>query len=156
MKCTLNFSFKLIFSGFFVFINCFLVLLTRRLRRVYINGFFRNNGLSLRWTKREGRILCPVISVAIIQNCVAVLVSDYTGGDLGGGCTGGAPPPPRVDLRFSNKTTWFIGVEVEQHPPLTPSFEGRQRAIQVKPNGQTLLFVWLCSCGWCNSRVRKV
>ena len=48
VKCTLNFSFKLIFSGFFVFINCFLVLLTRRLRRVYINGFFRNNGLSLR------------------------------------------------------------------------------------------------------------
>ena len=59
VKCTLNFSFKLIFSGFSVFI-CFLDLLTRTLRRVYINGFFRNNGLSLRSTKREGRILCPV------------------------------------------------------------------------------------------------
>ena len=47
VKCTLNFSFKLIFSGFSVFI-CFLDLLTRTLRRVYINGFSRNNGLSLR------------------------------------------------------------------------------------------------------------
>ena len=47
VKFTLNFSFKLIFSGFSVFI-CFLDLLTRTLRRVYINGFSRNNGLSLR------------------------------------------------------------------------------------------------------------
>ena len=43
------------------------------------------------------------------------------GTDLGGGCKGCALPPPRDDLRFSNttgilqkKTTWFIGVEVEQ------------------------------------------
>ena len=40
VKCTLNFSFKLIFSGFFVFI-CFLVLLTTPLRGVYVNGFFK-------------------------------------------------------------------------------------------------------------------
>ena len=45
-----------------------------------------------------------------------------TGADLGGGCRGCAPPPPRDDLRFSNttvilpkkKTMCFIGVEVEQ------------------------------------------
>ena len=53
LKCTLNFSFKLIFSGFFVFQICFLVLLTRPLRRVYINGLFRNNGLSLLYERRE-------------------------------------------------------------------------------------------------------
>ena len=45
-----------------------------------------------------------------------------TGADLGGGCRGCAPRPPRDDLRFSNttgilqkkRTMWFIGVEVEQ------------------------------------------
>ena len=67
VTCTLDFSFKLIFSGFFVFI-CFFVLLTRPLRRVYVNGFFRNNGLLLRWTKRGGRILSPVVSLAIFQS----------------------------------------------------------------------------------------
>ena len=67
VTCTLDFSFKFIFSGFFVFI-CFFVLLTRPLRRVYVNGFFRNNGLLLRWTKRGGRILSPVVSLAIFQS----------------------------------------------------------------------------------------
>ena len=62
VTCTLDFSFKLISSGFFV------LLLTRPLRRVYINGFFRNNGLLLRWTKRGGRILSPVVSLAIFQS----------------------------------------------------------------------------------------
>ena len=53
--------------------------------------------------------------------------------DLGGGCRGCAPLPPRDDLRFSNtagilpkKTMWFIGVEVEQEtsapPPLKKSW----------------------------------
>ena len=47
-----------------------------------------------------------------------------TGADLGGGCRGCAPSPPRRDdRRFSNttgilqkkkKTIWSIGVEVEQ------------------------------------------
>ena len=45
-----------------------------------------------------------------------------SGADLGGGCRGCAPPPPRDDLQFSNTTgilpkkitMWFIGVEVEQ------------------------------------------
>ena len=47
--------------------------------------------------------------------------------DLGGGCKGCAPPPPRDDHRFSNttgilqkKTMWFIGVEVEQETSATP------------------------------------
>ena len=39
VKCTLDFSFKLIFSGLFVFINCFLVLLTTPLSCAYVNGF---------------------------------------------------------------------------------------------------------------------
>ena len=50
-----------------------------------------------------------------------------TGADLGGGCRGCAPPPPRDDLRFSNttgilqkKTMWFIGVEVEQETIAPP------------------------------------
>ena len=51
-----------------------------------------------------------------------------TGADLGGGCRGCAPPPPRDDLRFSNttgilqkkKTMWFIGDEVEQETSATP------------------------------------
>ena len=50
------------------------------------------------------------------------------GADLGGGCRGCAPPPPRDDLRFSNttgivqikKTMWFIGVEVEQETIAPP------------------------------------
>ena len=67
VKCTLNFSFKLIFSGFFVFI-CFLVLLTTPLSCVYVNGFFRNKRLLPRWTKRGGRILSPVVSLAIFQS----------------------------------------------------------------------------------------
>ena len=49
------------------------------------------------------------------------------GADLGEGA-GGAPPPPRGDLRFSNttgiphkkKTMWFIGVEVEQETSAPP------------------------------------
>ena len=47
--------------------------------------------------------------------------------DLGGGCKGGAPPPPRDAHRVSNtpgilqkKTMWFIGVEVEQETSATP------------------------------------
>ena len=51
-----------------------------------------------------------------------------SGADLGGGCRGCAPPPPRDDLRFSNttgilqkkKTMWFIGVEVEQETSAPP------------------------------------
>ena len=51
-----------------------------------------------------------------------------TGADLGGGCRGCAPPPPRDDLRFSNttgilqkkKTMRFIGVEVEQETSAPP------------------------------------
>ena len=49
------------------------------------------------------------------------------GADLGGGCRGCAPSPPRDDLRFSNttgilqkKTMWFIGVEVEQETIAPP------------------------------------
>ena len=47
------------------------------------------------------------------------------GADLGGGCSGCAPPPPD-DLRFSNTTgilqkkMWFIGVEVEQETSAPP------------------------------------
>ena len=47
--------------------------------------------------------------------------------DLGGGCKGCAPPPPRDDHRFSNttgilqkKTMWFIGVEVERETSAPP------------------------------------
>ena len=50
-----------------------------------------------------------------------------SGKDLGGGCRGCAPPPPRDDLRFSNttgilpkKNYWFIGVEVEQETSAPP------------------------------------
>ena len=49
-----------------------------------------------------------------------------SGADLGGGCRGCAPPPPRDDLRFSNTTgilqkqLWFIGVEVEQERRAPP------------------------------------
>ena len=53
-----------------------------------------------------------------------------TEADVGGGCRGCAPPPPRDDLRFSNttgilqkkykKTMWFIGVEVEQETSAPP------------------------------------
>ena len=45
--------------------------------------------------------------------------------DLGGGCRGCAPPPPRDDLRFSNTTgilqkkkLWFIGVGKRRVHPL--------------------------------------
>ena len=41
------------------------------------------------------------------------------GADLGGGCRGCTPPPPRDDLRFSN-TTGIIGVEVEQETSAAP------------------------------------
>ena len=55
--------------------------------------------------------------------------TSFTGADLGGGCRGCAPSPPRDDLRFSNTTgilqkkkkRSFIGAEVEQEtsaPPL--------------------------------------
>ena len=37
-------------------------------------------------------------------NGLALLGLKYTGADLGGGCRGCAPPPPRDDLRFSNTT----------------------------------------------------
>ena len=50
-----------------------------------------------------------------------------SGADLGGGCRGCAPPPPRDDLRFSNTNgilpkiyMWFIGVEVEQETSAPP------------------------------------
>ena len=51
-----------------------------------------------------------------------------SGADLGGGCRGCAPPPPRDDLRFSNtngilqkkKTMWFVGVEVEHETSAPP------------------------------------
>ena len=49
------------------------------------------------------------------------------GADLGGGCRGYAPPPPRNDLSFliqlvfcKKKTMWFIGVEVEQERSAPP------------------------------------
>ena len=66
------------------------------------------------------------------------------GADLGGGCRGCAPAPPRDDLRFSNtagilqkkKTVWFIGVEVEQEMSAPPP---------KKNPGSALVFVliWL-------------
>ena len=37
-------------------------------------------------------------------NGLALLGLKYTGADLGGGCRGCVPPPPRDDLRFSNTT----------------------------------------------------
>ena len=54
-----------------------------------------------------------------------------SGADLGGGCRGAPPRPPRDDLRFSNttgilrkknkkKTMWFIGFEVEQETSAPP------------------------------------
>ena len=50
-----------------------------------------------------------------------------SGADLGGGCSGSAPPPPWDDVRFSNtngilqkKTMWFIAVEVEQETSAPP------------------------------------
>ena len=49
------------------------------------------------------------------------------GADLGGGCRGCAPLPPRDDLWFCNttgilkkKTMWFIGVEVERETSAPP------------------------------------
>ena len=67
-------------------------------------------------------------SVSARASCEFVVVgqallpaSSTSEADLGGGCRGWAPPPPRDDLRFSNttgilqkNTMWFIGVEVEQ------------------------------------------
>ena len=53
----------------------------------------------------------------------------FAGADLGKGAGGvHPPPPPRDDLRFSNKTgilqkkktMWFIGVEVEQETSAPP------------------------------------
>ena len=54
-----------------------------------------------------------------------------SGADLGGGCRGCAPPPPRlpemtcgflIQLVFckQKKTMWFIGVEVEQETRAPP------------------------------------
>ena len=51
-----------------------------------------------------------------------------TGADLGGGCRGCALPPPHemtcgflIQLVFcTKKTTWFIGVEVEQETSAPP------------------------------------
>ena len=40
----------------------------------------------------------------IIFKRVKALRNTNTGADLGGGCRGYAPPPPRDDLRFSNTT----------------------------------------------------
>ena len=59
------------------------------------------------------------------------MVDSLTGGgsgaDLGGGCRGCAPSPPRDDLRFFNttgilqkETMWFIGVEVEKETSAPP------------------------------------
>ena len=58
-----------------------------------------------------------------------MLKSYAAGADLGRGCRGSAPPPPRDDLRFSNttgilrkkkKTMWFISVEVEKETSAPP------------------------------------
>ena len=51
-----------------------------------------------------------------------------SGADLGGGCRECTPPTPPEDLQFSNttgilqkiKTTWFIGIEVEQETSAPP------------------------------------
>ena len=56
VKCTLNFSFKLIFSGFFVSL-CFLVLLTRPLRRVNIKAFLETTVYHL-YERREREESC--------------------------------------------------------------------------------------------------
>ena len=48
--------------------------------------------------------------------------------DLGGGCRGCAPPPPKMTCGFLiqlvfckiKKTTWLIGVEVEQETSAPP------------------------------------
>ena len=71
----------------------------------------------------------------------------YPGADLGGGCRGCAPPPPRDDLRFCNttgilqkkkekETMWFIGVEVEQETsaPRPKKNPGSAPAIFPYPN----------------------
>ena len=60
---------------------------------------------------------------------IVILLTDLTNCNVQG--AGGANPPPRDDLRFSNttgilqkkkkkKTMWFIGVEVEQETSAPP------------------------------------
>ena len=51
----------------------------------------------------------------------------YSGADLGGGCWGCAPPPPKMTCGFliqlifcKKKTVWFIGVEVQQETSAPP------------------------------------
>ena len=51
----------------------------------------------------------------------------FAGADLGGGCRGRAPPPPKITCGFliqlvfcKKKTIWFIGVEVGQETCAPP------------------------------------
>ena len=82
---------------------------------------------------------------ALVATELWQIKASNSGADLGGGCRGCAPPPPRDDLRFSNttgilqkkrKTMWFIGVEVEQETsaPTPKKNPGSAPAICVRVN----------------------
>ena len=54
---------------------------------------------------KKDQTLCITQSVMKKRNLALIFYSeDKTGADLGGGCRGCVPPPPRDDLRFSNTT----------------------------------------------------
>ena len=47
---------------------------------------------------------CQNKALSVMEHVCILSAFHDTGADLGGGCRGCAPPPPRDDLRFSNTT----------------------------------------------------
>ena len=83
-------------------------------------------GKKLVYRKRYYSNLRPVSNVVLLPrgSCYGLFAS---GADLGGACRGCAPPPPEMTCGFliqlvlcKKKTTWFIGVEVEQETSAPP------------------------------------